>query len=178
MTILASRASTSDDEFRLNREAYEAAIASFLENCKKRYDLLCITFQRGIGQRDDWLDPILQARFAGAEAIHIDTLEAARSMAARVDVLVTTRFHLGILGVMWGKPVVVIDHEQKMASLAKDFALPLISMQRFISGAAVDLDVLLKTYDPQQTKARYALERERVALNFEWMSSSLGSRRN
>jgi len=28
MTILSSRVSTSDDEFRLNREAYEAVIAN------------------------------------------------------------------------------------------------------------------------------------------------------
>jgi len=154
---------------------YEAAIKSFLESCKKHYNLLCITFQRGIGQRDDWLEPMLRAHFPDANIVHVDTLEAARSMAARVDVLVTMRFHLGILGIMWGKPIVIIDHEQKMAALAKDFSLPSISLQEFISGAQLDMQGLLATYDANRTSARLAIERDRVATNFEWMLKSRGS---
>jgi len=146
-----------------------------LESCKKHYNLLCITFQRGIGQRDDWLEPMLRAHYPDANIVHVDTLEAARSMAARVDVLVTMRFHLGILGIMWGKPIVIIDHEQKMAALAKDFSLPSISLQEFISGAQLDMQGLLATYDANRTSARLAIERDRVATNFEWMLKSRGS---
>jgi polysaccharide pyruvyl transferase WcaK-like protein len=149
--------------------AYEAAIVAFLERYRSRYNLVCITFQRGIGQRDDWLCPMLQAKYPDVTVVHIDSLDAARELARRVDILVTSRFHLGILGVMWDKPVLIVDHERKMASLAADFALPVISLQAFVAGAPIDLDEMLGHYDSQETAARLATARQRSELNFEWL---------
>ena len=158
--------------------AYEAAIVAFLDRYRSRYNLVCITLQRGIGQRDDWLCPMLQARFPDVTVVYIDSLGAARELARRVDIIVTTRFHLGILGVMWGKPVLIVDHERKMASLAADFALPVISLQAFVSGTPIDLDAMLGDYDLQETAVRLATSRQRAALNFEWLkpTASRGSR--
>jgi polysaccharide pyruvyl transferase WcaK-like protein len=149
---------------------YEVAIIAFLDRYRSRYDLICITFQRGIGQRDDWLWPMLQKRFPDVATAHIDSLDAAQALAKCVDILVTTRFHLGVLGVMWSKPVLVVDHERKMASLAADFALPVISLQDFASGSPIDLDAMLAQYDLRETRARLAASRQRVALNFEWVN--------
>jgi polysaccharide pyruvyl transferase WcaK-like protein len=41
--------------------AYEAAILRLIRGHRDSHDFVCITFQRGIGQRDDWLVPILRA---------------------------------------------------------------------------------------------------------------------
>jgi hypothetical protein len=79
---------------------------------------------------------------------------------------------------MWGKPVLIVDHERKMASLAADFALPVISLQAFVSGTPIDLDAMLGDYDLQETAVRLATSRQRAALNFEWLkpTASRGSR--
>jgi polysaccharide pyruvyl transferase WcaK-like protein len=153
----------------VNHKAYEAAIFRLVESHRTSRDFACITLQRGVGQRDDWLVPRWHERFPDFRVIGVDGIDAARDMAAAIDVLVTTRFHLGILGVMWEKPVVVIDHELKMASLATDFALPAISLAEFVTARDLELDSLLADYDPPRTADRLAVQRERVALNFAWL---------
>jgi polysaccharide pyruvyl transferase WcaK-like protein len=149
--------------------AYKTAILRFIESCRRTRDVCWITFQRSIGQRDDWLIPALHAQYPDIAVHHVDSMEAAAEMAEAVDILVTTRFHLGILGAMWGKPVIVIDHELKMTSLASDFALPSASLAAFVNGEGVDLDSLLRGYDAQRTAGCLAIQRGRVAENFTWL---------
>jgi polysaccharide pyruvyl transferase WcaK-like protein len=149
--------------------AYEAAIFSLVERYRGTKDFACITFQRGIGQRDDWLVPRWLKRFPEHSVLHVDSIDSARTAIAAVDVIVTTRFHLGLLGIMWGRAVIAIDHELKMASLAEDFRLPGIPIEDFISRQDVDLDSLLTRYDKATTARCLAAQRERVALNFAWL---------
>ena len=151
--------------------AYEAAIFRMVEKYRHAWDFAWITSQRGVGQRDDWLVPRWQERYAEYAVLHVDSLESARAALAAVDVVVTTRFHLGLLGVIWGKPVIVIDHELKMASLFEDFQLPVIPIRTLVLGRDIDLECLLASYDQVATAGRLAVQRERVALNFRWLDA-------
>lgn len=147
--------------------AYVAAILRLLAAHRQQYRLLCITFQQGQGQRDDWLQPLLVEHFPEVRTLHVDSLAQVAALGG-VDVLLTTRFHLGILGVMLGKPVIVIDHELKMTALANDFALPTLSLVEFVAGADCHVDALLNEYNPARTAASLAQQRQRVAHNFAW----------
>jgi polysaccharide pyruvyl transferase WcaK-like protein len=150
--------------------AYTAAIVRLIERYRNEFEFACITFQRGVGQRDDWLVPLWHELYPEGRVIHVDSFESACQMAGAVDILLSTRFHLGLLGVIWGKPVVIIDHELKLASLASDFALPSISLAAFIAGTDIDLRSLLDRHDPERTAACLATQRGRAALNFEWLT--------
>jgi hypothetical protein len=57
-----------------------------------------------------------------------------------------------------------------MASLAEDFAFPVISLSDFITDADIALDRLLAAYDPRRTAAQLDVQRQRVALNFAWLT--------
>ena len=151
--------------------SYEAAVLRFIEHRRAANDFIAITLQRGTGLRDDWLPAMLQSHNAGIPAIHVDGIAAARAAVARIDVLVTMRLHLGILGAIWGKPVVVIDHERKMAALAEALALPRIALHSFVSQTEPDLDVLLAGYDPERTRQRVVRERAMAPLNFAWLDA-------
>ncbi len=155
--------------------AYEAAIFRVVEKYRHAWDFVCITFQRGVGQRDDWLVPHWLNRYPESAVLHVDSIDSARAAIAAVDVIVTTRFHLGLRGIIWGKPVVVIDHELKMASLANDFGLPAIPIAAFTSGQDIDLQRLLATCDRGAIARRLAAQRERVALNFAWLPTAGGA---
>lgn len=156
--------------------AYEAAIFQLIEKYRHGYDFVCITFQRNVGQRDDWLVPQWLERYPGSVVLHVDSIDSARAAVATVDVIVTTRFHLGLLGVIWGKPVVVIDHELKMASLAEDFALPAIPIATLTLGQDINLERLLASYDREVTARHLATQRARVALNFAWLQPGATSK--
>lgn len=150
--------------------AYAAAIVRLIEKYRSEFEFSCVIFQRGVGQRDDWLLPIWQQQYPEGPILYVDSLESARQMADSVDILLTTRFHLGLLGVIWGKPVVVLDHELKLASLAADFVLPSISLADFIVGKDIDLHTLLDRFDPERTAACLADQQKRAVLNFEWLT--------
>ena len=148
--------------------AYEAAIFGLIERHRRSYSFVAVTLQRGRGQRDDWLSGTLAARY-GIPTVHVQDIRSARDMAAEVDIIVTTRFHLGLLGILWGKSTIVIDHELKMACLAEAFALPSISLRAFLSEGGLDLDALLSHCDPARTAALIEAERARAPLNFAWL---------
>ena len=151
---------------------YTAAIVRLIEGYRNEFEFACITFQRGVGQRDDWLLPLWHELYPEGGVIHVDSFESACQMAGAVDILLTTRFHLGLLGVIWGKSVIVIDHELKLASLSADFALPSISLADFMANKDIDLHLLLDQYNPERTAACLATQRGRAALNFEWLTTT------
>jgi polysaccharide pyruvyl transferase WcaK-like protein len=156
-------------EFSESRHAaYRQAITDLIERYCDIWNIAVITFQRGIGQRDDWLVEALAERFSNIPVFHVATLEDAQRMAASVDIFVTTRFHLGILGAIWGKSVVVIDHELKMATLASDFSFPSVGLGDFID-RSIDLEALLKLCDPVKTREKCDIERQRGEINFSWL---------
>jgi polysaccharide pyruvyl transferase WcaK-like protein len=155
-----------------DHRAYAAAILRFIEWNRGRYDFACVVFQRDIGQCDDWLVDTLRRNFPSATVVYVDSVEAARALASSIDVILTTRFHLGLLGVLWGKPVIVIDHELKMTSLAEQFALPSITLNDFIAMPTFDIAALLGRWDVLVTKTRLEAQQSRVALNFSWLNDS------
>lgn len=150
-------------------QAYEAAIRRLVEHHRDRYDFAVVVLQRGRGQRDDWIESALDAG-APIASITVHDMESADALARSVDFMITTRFHLGLLGTIWGKPVLVIDHEAKMAWLASALALPSISMADFIASDQIDLDRLFAGYDRAHTAALLQAERGRAAANFEWLA--------
>lgn len=148
---------------------YVEAIIGLVERNRGIYDFACIAFQSGIGQRDDWLFATLRERFSGIGMLRVDSIAAAEEMARSVDVLVTTRFHLAVLGAMWGKPVIVIDHELKMRAIAEELELPAVTLADFIAGSSPEISDLLRRCDRERTAGRLLAARERVARNFAWL---------
>ena len=149
--------------------AYEAAIRRLVENHRQRYDFAVVVLQRNRGQRDDWLESWLNSDY-GIASITLCDIDSARALSRSVDLFVTTRFHLGLLGAIWDKPVMVVDHEAKMEWLATALALPSISMANFIALDRIDLDLLFARYDRERTRTLVQEERERAAVNFAWLA--------
>jgi polysaccharide pyruvyl transferase WcaK-like protein len=150
--------------------AYEAAVHGLVERHRATHDFVLVVLQQGRGQRDDWLAPVLRSRY-GIPAIELSDLASARSLAPAIDLLVTTRFHLGLLGALWGKPVIVIDHEAKMEWLGATLALPVMRIGDFIAAGGLDLEALAVRYDARRTRARFEAERARVGVNFAWLAA-------
>jgi polysaccharide pyruvyl transferase WcaK-like protein len=148
---------------------YVEAIVGLIERNRGAFDFAGIAFQSGIGQRDDWMFAALRERFPGIPTLRVDSLAAAEEMAHSVDVLVTTRFHLAVLGAMWGKPVVIIDHELKMRAIAEELELPAVTLANFVAGPSPQIGDLLRRSDRERTAGRLRAVRERVALNFAWL---------
>jgi polysaccharide pyruvyl transferase WcaK-like protein len=152
------------------REALTATVSALIERYNDRYDFALIVLQRGIGQKDDWLEPELRRKWPSLRVHDMGDLSAAARMFAEVDAVITTRYHLGVLALLWGKRVIVIDHELKMRSLAEDFGLPMLSLVDFAAEGIPHLDSLLGGADPERIAEALARERHRVAGNFAWMA--------
>jgi polysaccharide pyruvyl transferase WcaK-like protein len=151
--------------------AYLNTIIDLIDRHRDHFTFACIAFQSGIGQQDDWLFDVLSERFPEIQTLCVNRLASAMQVARSVDIFVTTRFHLAVLGAIWKKPVVVIDHELKMRAIAEEFDLPVVSLSDFVDGPPFVLPVLLRRYDPERTAARCRTARKRVSRNFDWLDT-------
>jgi len=155
-----------------NHAAYCSAILRLIKRNSHRFDFVAVMFQCEIGQRDDWILPLLAEHFPMIDTLHVVDNNTAQRLASKVDVFVTTRFHLGILGVLWEKPVIVLDHELKLTALASEFGFPTLPLSTFLAGD-IDLAPMLAGFDPARTAAACKTARERAVDNFAWLEQAL-----
>lgn len=154
-----------------SHEAYREMILRFLEANRSTYDLFGIALQSGLGQRDDWLKNLVASKYPEIGWMKTSACQNPDVLSDNADIIVSTRYHLALLGVMAGLPVVVIDHELKMTSLATEFQLPCLPLAEFISGEFIDLEEARRSFDGDFIRCRLERLRVRAQHNFSWLGS-------
>ncbi|MCC6139071.1 MAG: polysaccharide pyruvyl transferase family protein [Nitrospira sp.] len=150
-------------------DAYLARVAELLRQNQDRFDFCCLAFQEGVGQRDDWMYQVLKGQFPALSYKHLSARADLEFLRDEIDLVVTTRFHLGLLGAMLGKPVAIISHELKLAALALELALPTVFMEEFIEGQGVELVEMLERFDYKELVSKLDRQRVRAERNFDWV---------
>jgi len=158
------------DVSAVKHDAYLARVTELLRRNQDRFDFCCLAFQEGVGQRDDWMYQELQGRFPTLSYRHIGLRADLEFLRDEIDLVITTRFHLGLLGAMLGKPVAIISHELKLAALALELALPTVFMEEFIEGQGVELIDILERFDCKELAGKLNRMRARSKRNFDWVA--------
>ena len=148
---------------------YLDRVADCLRQYQDRFDFCCLAFQEGVGQRDDWIFHELKGQFTTLSYKHLSSPADLEFLRDEIDLVLTTRFHLGLLACMLGKPVALISHELKLAALAIDFSLPTVFIDDFIEGEGFDLPKVFERFDGQEIAGKLELQRARAQRNFEWL---------
>ena len=151
-------------------DAYLARVAALVRQNQERFDFCCLAFQEGVGQRDDWMYPELKREFPGVSYKHLSSQAELEFLRDEIDLVITTRFHLGLLGAMLGKPVAVISHELKLAALALELALPTVFVEEFIEGQGDELLDRLERFDCKKLAGKLDRMRVRAERNFDWVT--------
>lgn len=154
----------------IKHEAYLNRVAELLRQNQDRFDFCCLAFQEGVGQRDDWMYQELKGQFPTLSYKHISLRADLEFLRDEIDLVITTRFHLGLLACMLDKPVAIISHELKLAALALDLALPTVFMEEFIEGQGVELVEMLEQFDCKDLAGKLDRQRVRAKRNFDWLA--------
>lgn len=149
---------------------YVERIVECLRRYQDRYQFCCLAFQEGVGQRDDWMYRELQDEFPTLSYRRIASLADVDFLRGEIDFVITTRFHLGLLASILGKPVAVISHELKLAALGLQLSLPMISMEEFLQGENSDFVQALHRFDAHEVALRLDWQQKRAQANFDWLT--------
>ena len=153
----------------IKHDAYLNRVTEFLRQNQDRFDFCCLAFQEGVGQRDDWMYQELKGQFPALSYKHLAVRADLEFLRDEVDLVLTTRFHLGLLACMLGKPVAIISHELKLAALALDLSLPTVFMEEFIEGQGHELAEALERFDCKELAGKLDRQRVRAKRNFDWL---------
>ena len=153
----------------IRHEAYLNRVTEFFRQYQDRFDFCCLAFQEGVGQRDDWIYRELKGQFPTLSYKHFSVPGDLEFLRDEVDLVLTTRFHLGLLACMLGKPVAIISHELKLAALALDLSLPTVFMEEFIEGQGLELVETLERFDCKELANKLDRQRVRAKRNFDWL---------
>ena len=130
------------------------------------YKLVYIIFQSSKGLNDDFIYNFLVNRGIEIEKklITVDNFYELE----KIDNFITMRYHLGVLGVLFDKKVLVIDHEIKMTSLKLDFNVDYISIDDFFIKKNIFYDFLESSY--RKSLDNQNVFKEIAKENFKWLN--------
>lgn len=145
---------------------YRYNILKTLLDHNSKYRFKYISFQEKIGSRDDEIYNYLISNGLEMEYCFIDSVEDVGEINS-LDFIVTTRYHLAIIGLILSKNILIISHETKMYSIANEFKLPYISIDDLLADK-IDficyMDNVNGGYDNELIHVK-----DRARRNFDWM---------
>lgn len=157
------------DVSAVKHAAYLNRVTELVRQNQDRFDFCWLVFQEGVGQRDDWAYQELKEQFPALSYKHLSARTDLEFLRDEIDLVITTRFHLGLLACMLGKPVAIISHELKLAALALDLSLPTVFMEEFIEGQGQELVERLERFDCKELAGALDRQRVRAKRNFDWV---------
>ena len=127
----------------------------------KERRLIYISFQNGMGQRDDQIFSELKKSVPRLEFKLITNYKDLRFIESELCSVVTMRYHLALIALLLKKEILIIDHEIKFKALSKDFGV-----------RSVDLDNL-NGFEPDQMsypeQFSFLSSKEQATKNFAWL---------
>ena len=131
----------------------------------ENYKLFYIIFQSGNGLKDDFIYNFLIKKGIKLKKKFIDITNY--NELNQIDNFITMRYHLGILGIIFNKKVLIIDHEIKMTSLKLDFDIDYISIDDFFTKDDVFYNFLNNNY--KRISYDLSIIKKIAKENFKWL---------
>lgn len=83
-----------------------------------------------------------------SHAISFDNAEDWREFTGGLDVIISSRIHGGMSGIMAGTPVVIIPTDMRIMELVNAMTLPTLSLEKFLGLDPEDILTMLQLADP------------------------------
>jgi polysaccharide pyruvyl transferase WcaK-like protein len=143
---------------------FKDRILNILYKHKDMYNYKYIIFQEGEGQKDDEIYKFINSKI-NIECILVNNIDSLKEINKNIDIIITMRYHLAIIGYMFKKEILIIDHETKMSSLAVDLNLKSIFIDDILNE---NMDFI--SFLSQKNIYNINLE-GKARLNFKWIET-------